>query len=91
MIVCESIDKPLVLFYLLHHRAVTNALIFTKSAESTTRLMHLFEFFEKSWAAAAAEEEGARQPVIAQAYSSDHTTAERKSILDKFKGAKISV
>jgi ATP-dependent RNA helicase DDX51/DBP6 len=87
MIICESTDKPLVLFYLLHRRAVTNALIFTKSAESTARLMHLFDFFEKSWAS----DDSTRQPVVAQAYSSDLTPGERKSILDRFKDAKISV
>ena len=46
MIVCETAQKPLILFHLIHAHGVRNAIIFTKSAESTTRLVQLFQFFE---------------------------------------------
>ncbi|TFY55761.1 hypothetical protein EVG20_g9201 [Dentipellis fragilis] len=48
MIVCESSQKPLVLFHLVQTHGVRNALVFTKSAESTQRLVRLFEFFERA-------------------------------------------
>ncbi len=41
MVVCDSSQKPLV-----YSVRVTNALVFTKSAESTLRPVQLFEFFE---------------------------------------------
>ncbi|KZT50565.1 DEAD-domain-containing protein [Calocera cornea HHB12733] len=79
--------KPLYLFHLLHTHPITNALIFTKSAESTTRLMRLLEFFESSWVAEAA----GREPVIARAYSSELPKGERRAILDQFKQGRIGV
>ena len=86
MIVCESSAKPLMLFHLVHARQVTNALVFTKSAESTTRLVRLFEFFE----AAVQGAHGASPiPVVARAYSSDLAPAERKPILEQFKSQEI--
>jgi ATP-dependent RNA helicase DDX51/DBP6 len=87
MISCETTHKPLMLFHLVHNHGVTNALVFTKSTESTTRLVRLFEFFEKAWAA----ETRSHQPVMARAYSSDLGVAERKSILEKFKAQEIQM
>jgi ATP-dependent RNA helicase DDX51/DBP6 len=87
MIICESSQKPLIFFYLVHSRDVRNALVFTKSAESTTRLVQLFDFFEQ-----------ARNPgqdtvrcLSACAYSSDLSASERKSILDSFKARDIQM
>nr|VWO99755.1 MRP-like transporter [Ganoderma boninense] len=85
MIVCESSVKPLVLFHLVHTRSVTNALVFTKSAESTTRLVRLFEFFEGS------RQESRSKSVVARAYSSDLAPGERKSILEQFKNQDIQI
>ncbi|KAI1797370.1 DEAD-domain-containing protein [Ganoderma leucocontextum] len=85
MIVCESSVKPLMLFHLVHTRSVTNALVFTKSAESTTRLVRLFEFFE------SAHKESRSKSVVARAYSSDLAPGERKSILEQFKNQDIQV
>ncbi|KZP00427.1 DEAD-domain-containing protein [Calocera viscosa TUFC12733] len=79
--------KPLYLFHLLHTHPITNALIFTKSAESTTRLLRLLEFFESSWAA----EEAGREAVIARAYSSELPKGERRAILDQFKNGHIGI
>ncbi|KAJ3768647.1 DEAD-domain-containing protein [Lentinula raphanica] len=74
-----------------------NALVFTKSAESTNRLVRLFEFFQ-----VAREKESKESKedtgmdtmdttVIARAYSSDLPPSERKSILEEFKAGKIQI
>ena len=84
MLVCSPADKPLMLFHLVHAHDVVNALVFTKSAESTARLVKLFEFFE---AAPHAERQGTA--VVARAYSSDLSPSERKSILEQFKNQEI--
>ncbi|KAK7454442.1 ATP-dependent RNA helicase dbp6 [Stygiomarasmius scandens] len=85
MIVCETTQKPLIFFHLVHSHNVTNALVFTKSAESTTRLVKLIEFFESSFS------NDPEDRVIARAYSSDLGAAERKSILESFKSQKIQI
>lgn len=90
MIVCNSSEKPLMLFYLVHTQGATNALVFTKSAESTTRLVRLFEFFESTWTAGGSNiTHDGRQQIVARAYSSDLSPTERKSILEKFKNQEI--
>ncbi|KII89763.1 hypothetical protein PLICRDRAFT_108662, partial [Plicaturopsis crispa FD-325 SS-3] len=89
MIVSESSQKPLMLFHLVHTHSVTNALVFTKSADSTTRLVRLFEFFEKAWAEQHPEDTSPR--ISAHAYSSDLGAGERKTILDKFKSQEIQI
>lgn len=71
----------------MHTHGVTNALVFTKSAESTTRLVRLFEFFEKERAAIAMA--GAFKITVVRAYSSDLAPGERKTILEKFKAQEI--
>ncbi|KAL4268789.1 DEAD box helicase family protein [Pleurotus pulmonarius] len=86
-VVCSGSQKPLVLFYLLVTHNVRNALIFTKSAESTTRLVRLFEFFEQ----ARAEQDSDANPIVARSYSSDLSTSERRSILDKFRSQDIQI
>ena len=83
MIICESAQKPLMLFHLVHTHKITNALVFTKSAESTTRLVRLFEFFETARASSHLADQ--RKRIVIRAYSSDAGTSERKSILDSFK------
>ncbi|KAJ7220101.1 DEAD-domain-containing protein, partial [Mycena pura] len=88
MLVCESSLKPLFFFHIVYEYGVTNALVFTKSAESTARLVRLFEFFD------AARRKGLGSDpsgFTAQAYSSDLSASERKSILDKFKAKEIQI
>jgi len=87
MLVCETSQKPLMLFYLVHAHTVTNALVFTKSAESTTRLVRLFDFFEKERATRAVA--GSTREIVVRAYSSDLPAGERKAILDRFKSREI--
>ncbi|KAI0635676.1 P-loop containing nucleoside triphosphate hydrolase protein [Trametes polyzona] len=95
MLVCEPSAKPLMLFHLVHARGVSNALVFTKSAESTTRLVRLFEFFERArldaGAAPGPGPGGSDRPVVARAYSSDLAPAERKAILEQFKNQEINI
>jgi ATP-dependent RNA helicase DDX51/DBP6 len=90
MITCESAQKPLMLFHLVHNHGVVNALVFTKSAESTTRLVRLFEFFEAAWASYSQTSE-TRSPIAIRSYSSDLGPGERKVILDKFKAQEIQM
>jgi ATP-dependent RNA helicase DDX51/DBP6 len=89
MIVCESSQKPLMLFHLIHTQHKMHALVFTKSAESTTRLMRLFEFFESARTALHGSE--VRQQIVIRAYSSDSGAGERKAILENFKAQKIQM
>ncbi|KZT17993.1 DEAD-domain-containing protein [Neolentinus lepideus HHB14362 ss-1] len=85
MIVCEASKKPLMLLYLIHQRGVTNALVFTKSAESAARLVKLVEFFEDAWA----QRDGRK--MVVRAYSSDLAPGERKTILEKFKRGGVNM
>ena len=84
-LVCESSQKPLHLFHLVHELGVRNALVFTKSAESTTRLVKLFEFFESSRLTSSTS------VISACAYSSDLPANERKAILEKFKNEELQM
>ena len=88
MIVCETSQKPLILFHLIHAHGVRNAIVFTKSAESTSRLVQLFQFFEASRLSSrtSTEDEG---KVVMQPYSSDLSPSDRKTVLDKFKSQEI--
>lgn len=83
MIICETARKPLLLFHLIHVYHVKNAIVFTKSAESTTRLVQLFKFFE------ASRTTDNEAPVVLSAYSSDLSPGDRKAVLDKFKSQEI--
>jgi ATP-dependent RNA helicase DDX51/DBP6 len=92
MIVCDSSQKPLVLFHLVHSVGITNALVFTKSAESTLRLVRLFEFFEAARSTGQGNDATQhKKPVVVQDYSSDLSPSERKLVLGKFKAQKIDM
>ncbi|KAG2157941.1 P-loop containing nucleoside triphosphate hydrolase protein [Suillus bovinus] len=82
MIICEASQKPLMLFHLVHNHSVRNALVFTKSSESASRLVRLFEFFE-----AAIPSSGSA--IVVRSYSSDLPTNERRTILAKFKAQEV--
>ena len=86
MIISTSLQKPLMFFHLIHSHQVKNALVFTKSAESTTRLVHLLEMFESARAGNLGV-----NPLVVRAYSSDLSANERKIILEQFKNQKIHV
>jgi len=83
--VCDPSQKPLILFYLAHARKVDNALVFTKSSESTARLVKLFELFEEIFPIAGT------QKFTIRPYSSDLPPSDRKYVLEQFKERKINV
>ncbi|KAF8896577.1 P-loop containing nucleoside triphosphate hydrolase protein [Infundibulicybe gibba] len=87
MVVCSPSEKPLMFFHLIHTRRVTNALVFTKSSESTTRLVRLLEFFERARIGASP----GQNAIVSHAYSSDLPTGERKTILEQFRAQKIQI
>lgn len=78
------------LFHLVHSRDIEHALVFTKSAESTTRLLRLFDFFEEAQRTTERKDGNSREKV-ACAYSSDLSGPERKQILDRFKRGEIDM
>ncbi|OAX32163.1 P-loop containing nucleoside triphosphate hydrolase protein [Rhizopogon vinicolor AM-OR11-026] len=82
MIICEASQKPMMLFHLVHNYSVRNALVFTKSSESASRLVRLIEFFE---AATSSD----RNPIVVRSYSSDLPVNERRNILEKFKAQEV--
>lgn len=84
MVVTDGSQKPLLFFYLVNNHNVTNALVFTKSSESTTRLVRLFEFFEEDL-----HKDYDRPHRVVKAYSSDLPAAERKLILEQFKKKEV--
>ena len=84
MVISDSTQKPLIFFHLVYTLNVTNALVFTKSAESTTRLVQLFDYFESE-----RTQSKDQSPLSVCAYSSDLPMSERKAILEQFKSQKI--
>ena len=77
------------LVHLIHQHHVNNALVFTKSAESTSRLVKLIEFFEKSFASSPGG--SSMKTSVVQAYSSELNTTKRKKILETFKDAEVGM
>jgi len=92
MVVCDSSQKPLVLFHVVHSLGIANALVFTKSAESTLRLVRLFEFFEAARSTGQGNDATQHKKlVVVQEYSSDLSPSERKSVLARFRAQKIDM
>ncbi|PVG04309.1 DEAD-domain-containing protein [Serendipita vermifera] len=91
MYVCEPSTKPLLLFHLTHKKNVSNALVFTKSTESTSRLMRLLEYFEREWSRGSIDGSEVKSPLKAEAFSSDLPPSQRKSILERFKRKEIDI
>jgi ATP-dependent RNA helicase DDX51/DBP6 len=90
MIVCSAAQKPLVLFHLIRSRGVQSALVFTKSTDSTTRLVHLFELLLEELPFSTTGENVGANPVVA-ACSSDLPASERRAMLEKFKTQEINM
>ncbi|KAG8964838.1 ATP-dependent RNA helicase dbp6 [Tulasnella sp. 419] len=90
MIVTSAFHKPLVLFHLLHSPtySITNALVFTKSAESTSRLVKLLDFLETSRQSGFPDQ---KSVIVAKAYSSDLNQNERKTLLRRFRDGEVQV
>ncbi|KAE9403675.1 P-loop containing nucleoside triphosphate hydrolase protein [Gymnopus androsaceus JB14] len=100
-LICTTYQKPLVFFHLVHSKHILNpndaVLVFTKSAESTERLVRLFGFLREAIEEARARaqvlelDSSTNTNIVVQAYSSDLAAAERKSILEKFKAREIHI
>ena len=89
----DSSDKPLYLFYMIRFLGVTNALVFTKSTDSTARLATLLQCFEDVSAHRMVMDNnsGANNlsSVKARAYSGDLSLHDRKSTLNAFKSGEV--
>ena len=92
MVITSASLKPLVLFYLIHENGIRNALVFTKSTESTLRLLHLFEYFYQATRDSTKVGDGwAAKSVKAEAFSSDLAPAQRTAVLERFKRQEVDV
>jgi len=85
--------KPLVLFHIVMEHKIRNALVFTKSTESTGRLLKLWESFEAQRLSGSTPQDMPvdQTPIVAKAFSSDLTPAQRKSILADFRNGTVSI
>ncbi|KAI5982751.1 P-loop containing nucleoside triphosphate hydrolase protein [Pisolithus marmoratus] len=83
MVICDPSLKPLILLHLVYNLSVRSALVFTKSSESTSRLVRLVEFFQDA--------NMDRERIVICAYSSDLPTGERKRMPEKFKAQEIHI
>ncbi|GAA98916.1 uncharacterized protein L969DRAFT_104375 [Mixia osmundae IAM 14324] len=89
MLVTSSGSKPLMLFYLLHAKSLSNVLCFTKSVESAQRLAKLVELFETEY---ASRSEGAdNQGFKVKEFSGSLPVPQRKKILAAFVAGEIDM
>lgn len=86
MIILPSEFKPLNLLYLLHDSrfGIQSALCFTKSVDSSERLLKLINFFEDAYT-------GATKKLVVKGYSGELRTAERTKLLADFKKGDIDL
>jgi ATP-dependent RNA helicase DDX51/DBP6 len=92
MVITSASLKPLVLFYLIQEKKIGNALVFTKSTESTVRLLHLFEyFFRATNDSMEVDDDRTAKSVKAEAFSSDLAPAQRTAVLERFKRQEVGV
>jgi len=92
MVITSASLKPLVLFYLIQENQIRNALVFTKSTESTIRLLHLFEYFSRATNdSMEVVDDRTAKPVKAEAFSSDLAAAQRTAVLERFKRQEVDV
>lgn len=92
MVVTSAPFKPLVLFYLIREYQIRNALVFTKSTESTVRLLHLFQyFFQATSGSMEVDDDRANKSVKVEAFSSDLAPAQRTAVLERFKRQEVDV
>ena len=91
MVITSASLKPLVLFYLIQEQRIRNVLVFTKSTESTIRLLHLFEyFFHARRGSTGADDDYTAKSVKAEAFSSDLAPVQRMATLERFKRQEVS-
>ena len=79
-------------FYLIHENRIRNALVFTKSTESTVRLLRLFEYFSRAtYDSTEVGDDWAAKSVKADAFSIDLAPYQRTAALDSFKRQEVGV
>lgn len=92
MVITSASLKPLVLFYLIQEYRIRNVLVFTKSTESTARLLHLFEyFFHVTGGSMKVDDDQIAKSVKAEAFSSDLAPVQRSATLERFKRQEVGV
>ena len=92
MVITSAPLKPLVLFYLIQKNRIGKALVFTKSTESTVRLLHLFEYFSQATnGSMEVDDDRTAKPIKAEAFSSDLSPAQRTAVLERFKRQELDV
>jgi ATP-dependent RNA helicase DDX51/DBP6 len=82
--------KPLNLLHLLHTPSygITSALCFTKSVDSSNRLLKLVEFFEDAYVGGGV---GGGKKLVVRGYSGELGSGERSKLLNDFKKGAIDV
>lgn len=86
MIVVPAETKPLHLLHLLHDPKfeISSALCFTKSVDSTERLLKLVEYFEAAYT-------GSSKKLVARSYSGDLEGSVRRRLLADFSKGTIDL
>jgi len=92
MVVTSASLKPLVLFYLIQEHRIRDVLVFTKSTESTVRLLHLLQcFFQATSGSTVIGDDQPSKCVKAEAFSSELAPAQRTAVLERFKRQEVDV
>lgn len=81
MVVSPSALKPLMLIYLLHDMQVKSALCFTDSTDSANRLQRLIAAYEAR--------HQCEHPIVVAEYSSELSSHDRRTLLQKFSRGEI--
>lgn len=86
MLVVSSDVKPLHLLHLLHDQkfGITSALCFTKSVDSTERLLRLIDYFDAAYTASA-------RKLVVRSYSGELETPTRRKLLADFAKGSINL
>ncbi|OCF78959.1 ATP-dependent RNA helicase DDX51/DBP6 [Kwoniella mangroviensis CBS 8886] len=86
MLILPSALKPLNLIHLIYSTefGISNGLIFTKSVESSQRLLNLLQFFNDAFISGG-------KKVVVKGYTGELKSSERKRILSDFSEGKINL
>ncbi|WWC98297.1 hypothetical protein V866_005188 [Kwoniella sp. B9012] len=86
MLILPSALKPLNLIHLIYSTefSISNGLIFTKSVESSQRLLNLLQFFNDAFISGG-------KKVVVKGYTGELKSSERKRILSDFTEGKINL
>lgn len=85
MIVTQTALKPLVLLHLIYTLSLSSVICFTKSVESSARLVLLLQSFTDVYGKIAGK------TIKVMGYSSELTPAKRKEVLEQFKNGQVQM